>query len=291
MYRLLTEIIGGVWLIRKQTADGLLPWVSGILEGKQIEFPLNGERKPDSVLTVSFINNDEDYQVKEMEYRRGQVPENSIVVIPIIGIISKYDQACGPLGTRTRIQEMEAYDQDPNVVAMILRIDSPGGEGYAAMAMAEAIQSMNKPVIAYVDDLAASAAYIIASAADRIYANAERAEIGSIGTYVLLADYREQWKKQGIKIHEIYAKASTEKNQEYREAIDGKPEALRERVSFFNDGVLNSVGLFRGDRLKEDIDKWGKGKIFFAKESKQIGLIDEIMPFKQAVDDIIKNII
>ena len=149
--------------------------------------------------------------------------------------------------------------------------------------MQDAIAKRNKPVLAFIDDFAASAAYGIAAGCDIITANNELARIGSIGVYLSIVDYSEQMKKEGINLIEVYAPQSTDKNADVRGAIEGKPEALealRKTAGKFCESFIASVENSRGDKLKEDRRTWGTGKVFFAEEALQMGLIDSIDSFE-----------
>jgi capsid assembly protease len=110
-------------------------------------------------------------------------------VVPIRGVVARYASSvngvCQPQG-----RSAEAIQSDLMAVAersperVILRIDSPGGEvaGTAeTAAMVRHLSASGIPVIAYVDGLAASAAYWIASQADEIVASSDTAKVGSIG--------------------------------------------------------------------------------------------------------------
>lgn len=171
-----------------------------------------------------------------------------------------------------------------NIKGIVLNVDSGGGEGMAMRLMAEAINERNKGVIGFVDDYACSAAYGILAACDVIVANSEQARIGSIGTYITIADYTKYFEKQGIKLTDVYASDSTEKNIEYREAIKGNTKPVQEIANRFNDYFLNHVETSRDDKLLSDKKSWGTGKVFFAKEAMDLGLIDEIDSFQNILN-------
>ena len=79
---------------------------------------------------------------------------------------------------------VEQAAEDPVVAAILLRVDSPGGTVAGVSDLAEAVYAARKvkPVSAYISDLGASAAYYIASQAQRLYADSD-ALVGSIGVY------------------------------------------------------------------------------------------------------------
>ncbi len=77
---------------------------------------------------------------------------------------------------------------NPNIAAIVLQIDSPGGEVSGTQQLADVIKSVQKPVVAFVDGMMASAALWIGSAADEIIASTPQDIIGSIGTMMSFGD-------------------------------------------------------------------------------------------------------
>lgn len=292
--RILSEIFEGIWLLRRQTADSYLPAIISLVEGK---IDLDNESyheerlKSRSLRFASF--NSGVYKVSEYGQNASpeDAPEESISVINITDVVMKYDMWCGPAGMLTKSDLITRADNNPNVIAHLLNIDSGGGEGYAARGFIETISKLQKPVFAFIDDLAASAAYFIASAAKGgIYANSELAEVGSIGTFIQVADYTDFFKNKGIKLFEIYADASSDKNKPYYEAIRGNNDLIKPYVNRFNDMFLASVEKNRDGKLTSGRDVWGTGKLFFASEALEIGLIDGYLSFDETVKTIYETI-
>jgi len=124
-----------------------------------------------------------------------------------------------------------------------------------------------------------------------VYANADMARAGSIGTYVQVLDYERFWEKEGIKIHEIYASASKDKNRPYYEAIKGNPEPIRAEVDVFNEQFLKNIENDRKDTLNSKRDAWGTGKMFYAGEALNLGLIDGILSLEETIQTIYEEII
>ena len=294
--KLFPELVSGIWAIKRSSAEGYLPLIISFLKNPQ---ELSGhdfseEREANRKMTAAVMSANKAFEYNELtdhDGRLGFVPENSIVAITVSGAITKYNQFCGPVGMETKIKQLQLLDSNENVAAIVIKIDSPGGEGYAARAMADAIQRANKPVIAFVNDQAASAGYMIASAADEIYANSELAEIWSIGTYVNVADFRQQLEKEGIKLHEIYATASVDKNKEYYEAIEGNYEPMRAFANSFNDKFIAMVNAGRDGKLTADDKTWGTGKVFYAPKALELGLIDGILSYEETLLTIFENLI
>jgi len=281
---LISEIIDGVWMMNLKTASGYIQLVESILKGEfKTGEDFSEERKKSQPRYATFKNGV--YQVSDygLSKKPEDAPENSIMVMNINGPITKYDQFCGPSGMLTKSELLKRADNTKNITGILLVIESGGGNGYASRLMNETINGLSKPVVAFNDDLAASAAYQISSATDLIISNSNIAEVGSIGTFITIVDFEEHWKQQGIKILEIYAKASKDKNKEYYDALKGNTEGIRAFADRFNEEFLKSVENNRKNNLKSGRDVWGTGKLFFAEKAIEIGLIDEIGSFEYAV--------
>lgn len=108
-----------------------------------------------------------------------------------------------------------------------LLIDSPGGEVSAAERIRDAVLNSGLPSYTYVMGDALSAAYWVASLSDSIHCRGPLCRVGGVGAFIRLADPAGLFEAQGIKIHDIYATRSTQKNLALREAMKGDYERLR----------------------------------------------------------------
>jgi len=292
--KLLPDLITGIWAIKPEAAEGYLPLIVSFIKNpagfNSVDYS-DSRRQHAEITAVNNANKALSFFEVINDEGKISVPQNSIVRLNLLGTITKYNQFCGPVGMITQTERLRMLDSNENVAAILLYIDSPGGEGYAARMMADAVKRSNTPVIAFVSDLAASAAYMIASACDEIYANSEIAEIGSIGTYINVVDFRQQLENEGIRLHEIYASASIDKNRPYKEAISGNYEPIRQFANTFNDTFLRVVKEGRQGKLASQDDVWGTGKIFMAEQALDIGLIDGILDYEDTLETIFENLI
>ena len=87
----------------------------------------------------------------------------------------------------------------------------------------------------------------------------------------------------GMKMHEIYAPQSTEKNKGYRDAISGNYEAVLADLEVTADTFINAVEMNRGGRATDSKSDWSTGKLYYAKDAQRAGLIDGIKNFEQVV--------
>ena len=175
----------------------------------------------------------------------------------------KEDMVCGPAGTATLARIIQQADNNPNISAIVLHIDSPGGTVDGTEALANIIRNTDKPVVAFADGLMASAAFWIGSAANEIIASTDTDEIGSVGVIMRFADWQPHWEKKGVKFHTIAASTSPEKNKAFDELREGNYDAYVKEV-------LDPIDKKFMDVIKERFpdceDKHLTGKVFFARD-------------------------
>jgi len=165
---------------------------------------------------------------------------------------------------------------DPKVRGIVLDIDSPGGEAAGAMETAAAVRAVaaRKPVVAFVDSLAASAAYAIAAGASEIVATPS-ATLGSIGVVWLHLDRSAALKTRGVRPTLLHAGAyKTDGN-----SLQALPDDARARIQAQIDGVyglfLDSVGLHRPPLGREGARATNAG-LFLGARAVDAGLADRV---------------
>ena len=201
----------------------------------------------------------------------------------------KYDY-CGSPGTTSMNSLLKEADASENIIAHVLLIDSPGGSADGTLQFSESIKSLNKPVYAMINGMCASAAYWIASSAKEIYASSKLDIIGSIGTYLTLLDYSDQLEADGIKVHEIYATKSTDKNADYHAALKGEYDAIRKSmIDPFNEAFTSSIKQNRSKKPGFDAGETLTGKTFMTTDAIKFGLVDGIMTIEQLINKIKSN--
>jgi len=274
-------ILSNVWLMEEQFASNYLPIVISYLKGN-IQ-PV--EPKQDDFFRVA-VNNATGFEISEYgdDVAPEDAPEDSIAIIDISGVIEKHDQNCGPAGMITKSRILQRCYSNDNIKGIVLNIDSGGGSGLGMRLLTETISKRNKPIVAFVSDMAASAAYGIASGADIIVANSDYARVGSIGTYMNIVSYVEKFKKEGINIIEVYASASKDKNKDYYDALKGDTKAVQKTADTYNEMFLTMIETNREGKLTADRSSWGTGKMYFAPEALELGLIDNIDSFSNILN-------
>ena len=239
-------------------------------------------------LLVSFLSI-EKYKPYTEDYTKGK--SNKVAVIELEGMIS-----ASPNGNfleqdadaSSMLKSLSSVKEDKNIAGVILKINSPGG----TVAMSQNIYNKiidlrkEKPVIAVFDDLGASGAYYIASAADRIIAQ-EGTLTGSIGVIFSFMDYHDLLANK-LNISNVVIKSG--KFKDIGSGTRGMTEEERELMqSIVNDSYnqfLNAIIKGRVNRtdnytakktaLSESVLRnYADGRIFTGIQAKQLGFIDE----------------
>ena len=144
------------------------------------------------------------YKAKALERGERATVRDGVAILPVEGPLFKraslMTEHCGASSYDVLRRDLATAVGNPGVRAIMLAIDSPGGEaaGCAEFAAAVADVRGQKPIVAYVADVGASAAYWIASACDRIICGPSAA-LGSIGVRMSMADTRDQDARSGVR--------------------------------------------------------------------------------------------
>lgn len=219
--------------------------------------------------------------IERQQARNGQ----TVAVIPVLGAMMKQRSSMGGTSTIQLRRDVRQAANDPEVGAILLAVESPGGvvAGTADLAAEVKAARKRKPVWAHVDDLAASAAYWVASQAGQVYANTNTALVGSIGTYQLVYDVSGAAEREGVKAL-LFATGPlkgaglpgtqvTEEQQRYFQQIVDAMQAE------FDAAVRSGRGL----SAKELADA-RTGGVFTAAEAQRLGLIDGVRSLDQTLN-------
>lgn len=207
--------------------------------------------------------------------------QDGIAVIAISGVIDRKARISFFTGLpftegQDRIKgALEAAMSDPKVKGILLSVNSPGGAAAGTKELADAIAqaSMKKPMAAYADGLAASAAYWLASATGKVYAPIT-AQVGSIGVIAVLTDWTKAAEKAGIARTVLYsgqwkAAGSPDKSltDEERALFQSQLETLH---SIFKNDVAARMG------ITAPASAWAEGQTVLGEEALELGLVSAI---------------
>jgi len=200
---------------------------------------------------------------------------NKIGVIPIDGVIRNAD---------TITDQLIAFRKDRQIKAIILRINSPGGGvGPSQEIYSETRRTTRtKRVIASLGSVAASGGYYVASAADSIIANPGTLT-GSIGVLMEFVTVEELLKKIGVEMQVIKSGEFKDIGSPNRKMTQREREILKNLLVDIQNQFVAAVA--EGRNLPEEkVLELADGRIFSGREAKELGLVDSLGNFRDAVN-------
>lgn len=186
------------------------------------------------------------------------------------------------------LKEIYSIQDDKNIKAVLLNINSPGGAFAPSFEISNAIKELNKekPVIAYASGTMASGSYLSGVWANKIYAN-KGSFIGSIGVIMQGYNIEELASKIGIKDQVVKAGEFKEAGTIMRAWSQSERQSLQDLVDKSYDLFVSEVATAR--RLnKNDENLWANARVFLPDEALNLGLIDEISNYKKVKDEVVK---
>jgi protease-4 len=207
--------------------------------------------------------------------------------IALIRIVDQMSKAPSSMGGTSTILTRRAIRQalaDEEITSLLLAIDSPGGMVAGTMELAEEVRraSEKKPVSAHIEDLGASAAYWVASQAQRITATVIT-QVGSIGVLAEVWDESGVAEKMGLKVHVVstgpykgLGAPGTPVTDELLQEVDAIVQGIG--AQFFRD-------VQQGRKLSNPrLAAVTTGQVWLAPQALELGLIDGIESFEQALE-------
>lgn len=275
------------WALETKFFDRMAPMVLHRLSmGKDLGALLSPMPSTPQVAAgqVYQVNTNLFYSEEDGYFFQGE--ENQIISrTSLAGTVTKSGGMCA-YGTKQLGSQLLLKDQKKNVAAHLIEIDSPGGAVDGTPEFAGIIAGLKKPVVAYVDNMAASAAYWIASQTDHIVTNSQNyTQVGSIGTLAVLANEREYLKKEGIKVEIIRATASVDKAR--LNSIEEWPEEslaqLQAELDQINGDFIRAVNTGRNGKLFTMGEDIFTGRMYDQRKALALGMIDQIGTLDDAI--------
>lgn len=250
------------------------------------------ERLGITQIRSAMMEDDDGYFSRKARKDSGYDVLEGIAIIPVYGTLVQ------KLGTLRPYSGMTGYDgirrvfltavNDPEVKGICLDIDSPGGEVAGCFDLVDLIYAERgkKPIHAILSENAFSAAYAIASAADKIYVP-RTGGVGSVGVIVIHCDWSQHIKDDGLKVSIItYGNRKAESNP-YVALSDEAKAAIQHDVDEMGRLFVSTVSRNRG--LSETVIRNTQAACYLAAEGVQMGLADAVASPDVAFQELMKE--
>jgi signal peptide peptidase SppA len=217
------------------------------------------------------------------EVPKAYIAEDGTGVIPIAGVIGKslspLEKMTGAVDVSDISDTIDEYAINPQVTRIAFQVSSPGGTVTGVEELANKVRNIAKPTMSYTDTEMASAAYWVAAAADKVVASPS-STVGSVGVYMVVADYSEAAKAEGIKMIVIKAGQHKAIGVPGAEVTDAHQAHLQEGVDEIHADFKAAVLKTRKMVKAEDME----GQVFSGKQAAQRGLVTGLADsFNEAV--------
>ncbi len=179
---------------------------------------------------------------------------------------------------------LDEVRKDKEIEAVILRIDSPGGDALASDRMWRSLQLLRqeKPVVVSMSDVAASGGYYMAMGKDTPILAYPGTFTGSIGVYFGKFNLRGLYDKIGLHKEILTRGKFAAIDTDYRPLTNDERKKLREGVEAVYDSFVSKVAEARGSTWDE-IHEVAQGRVWMGDEAVEQGLADEIGGFERAI--------
>ncbi len=224
--------------------------------------------------------------LEQIVIEEGAKDAGKIAVIPVRGVIHANDESeWGTSMVDDITKALRTAAEDENIKAVVLAVDSPGGEVTASDILWHEIKKVSavKPVVSAMSSMGASGAYYLSCGANWIVAN-DTTFTGSIGVIIQTLNYEGLFQKVGLD-------AVVFKSGKFKDMLSGSRPMTPEEKAYvegmvqqtygrFLDIVANARNLSAGD-LREGL---ADGRVLTGRDAKEAGLVDQIGYMEDAFD-------
>ena len=224
-----SKLHGGKWSIERSAFDGLYHNVNRVhsltyvgLKGLIFGNPL-----------ISKSQSSETASSQTEEQQTGDIAVINISGILVKGANEEAEQLLGLINIDKISQALDNLAADPSVSAIVLHISSPGGETVGVDVLGRKIRNIDaniKPIYAWTETQAASAAYWLASQT-KVIGMTSSASVGSVGVYMLLNDESAKLAQDGVKVNAVYSGKHKLLGHDFKELTDEERSILQTDVS------------------------------------------------------------
>ncbi|MEZ7977000.1 MAG: signal peptide peptidase SppA, partial [Flavobacteriales bacterium] len=208
-----------------------------------------------------------------------------IAVIYAVGAIESGDGDAETIGSVTTAAAIKAARLAPDVKAVVMRVNSPGGSALASDVIwreTVLLKEAGKTLVISMGDLAASGGYYISCAADKIYANATTIT-GSIGVFGIIPNLGGMYEKHlGVTFDELATHSHAGKPDGVFAMSDFEIDAYNEVITGIYSDFTSKVAQGR-NLTAAQVEEIARGRVWSGNDALEIGLVDEIGNLEDAI--------
>lgn len=204
----------------------------------------------------------------------------SVAIVRVEGIIVSGSPTVDPFGDATGaysgliVDHLKQAQEDPNVKAVVLRVDSPGGSAVASSEIHQQMLVMTKPVVASMGELAASGGYYVSAPADEIFANPGTltGSIGVISQFIHIDDLLSEY---GVEVTVIKSGESKDVGSLFRSMTDEEIAIWQAISDETYNRFVQVVADGRGIPVDE-VKALADGRIYTGQQALELGMVDQL---------------
>jgi protease-4 len=184
--------------------------------------------------------------------------------------------------TQWAVRAVKRFQEDKNVKALLIRIDSPGGAVAPCQELYSVLQNFKKPKIVSMGSIAASGGYYLAVTGDVILANPGTIT-GSIGVIMEAIEFSEAMEKLGVKSEVIKSGDFKDSGSPFRPMRPDERSVLQSMVMNVYEQFVRDVKQGRPLMTEEAVRALADGRIYSGEEARILGLVDALGGYDEAL--------
>lgn len=201
--------------------------------------------------------------------------------------VMRLEDSISTKGVKSLVSELQSLDKDPDVNAIVLEVNSGGGEALAGAVLQSAISDLETPLYTYGHLICSAALRATLPSMGGVFLSSESAKIGSIGTMIQINKEMVEYLKENV--DSLYSEESTHKNKGLRDYLQGDNAKLISSLNAETKIFKNQVLKYRS--IPEDLQESTlNGDVFLASEAQTRGLIDGVYSEKELINHIVNDL-
>lgn len=219
-----------------------------------------------------------------------QQQSGNVAVIPVHGVISPTSSQSlhsqSATGSQSIVDKIERAHRSDEIEAIVLDINSGGGAPVASAEIAQAVKNVDKPTVAWIRDVGASGAYLVASSADTIIAH-DFSTTGSIGVTSSYLEFSGLLDEHNITYNRQVAGYYKDMGSPFKEMTPSEKRIYTELLDSVHEEFIRKIASNRNMSV-EDVTSLADGRIYLGGEAEKNGLVD-VLGSKIEVKELVEK--